>query len=85
VFVSGKPFKPSLIFVGKARNYPTIKRHSTRVGSGLTHKYKARLKRIVKYKHPNLFCTFVSDEEKCFFNNIDCCERNGNVFVHQKK
>jgi hypothetical protein len=42
VFVPGRNFKPSLMFVGKIRNLPwsgAPERCFTRVGSGLTHKH----------------------------------------------
>jgi hypothetical protein len=54
VFVSGKPFQPSLMFVAKARNLPQSEVHlrcSTQVGSSFT----------------NIFRTFVIYGRKKFF------------------
>jgi hypothetical protein len=42
VFVPGKPFQPSLVFVGNARSLTlrgAPERFFTQVGSGLTHKH----------------------------------------------
>jgi hypothetical protein len=39
MFVSGKPFQPSLVFVGKQGAYSGKERLKGMVGSGLTRKY----------------------------------------------
>ncbi len=57
MFVSGKPFQPSLEFVGKARSLSQSgapERLLNRVGSGLTHKDKTRLERLARDKHSSL-------------------------------
>jgi hypothetical protein len=53
----GKPFQSGLIFAGKKR---ARERCSTRIGSGLTHKYYTRLERFNRDKHFILFGLFVS-------------------------
>ncbi len=43
VFIHGKPFHPSLMFLGEAKIF-------TLVGSDLTHKHLIRPKRTIRYK-----------------------------------
>jgi hypothetical protein len=69
VFVSEKPFHPSLSCVGKARSLPKSgapERLFIRVGSGLTHKHKTRLKKLDTDKHSSLLYKFVSFGLKSF-------------------
>ncbi len=70
MFVPGKPFQPSLVFVGKARSLPksgALERSFTRVGSGLTHKIQDRLERLARDKHPSLLHQFVCyGRNKCY-------------------
>jgi hypothetical protein len=44
MFVPSRPYQPSLMFVGKAKNLTQTgapERYFTQVGAGLTHKHKA--------------------------------------------
>ncbi len=43
---------------------------SDKVGSGFIHKYKVRLSRLARYKHPGLIVHSISDE-KNKFQNVD--------------
>ncbi len=57
MFVPGKPFQPSLMFVGKARSLPksdAFERCFTLVGSGLNRKHWTRVKRFVRDKRSSL-------------------------------
>ncbi len=70
MLVSGRFFKPSLMFAGKARSLPqsgSTQMSIIRVGSGLTHKLKTWLERFVKDKHSGLLGTFVSHKK------VKCC------------
>jgi len=68
MFVPGKPFKPSLMFVGQAGAYPSEAPFSffTRVGSGLTHKHLTRLEKLAEDKHSRLLHKFVNYGQKSF-------------------
>ncbi len=55
--VHGKPFQPSLLFVGKARSLlygVAPKKCFTQVGSGLTHKHRSKLERLAWHKPSSL-------------------------------
>ncbi len=57
MFVHGKPLRPSLMFVGKARSLPLsreLERSFSQVGSGLTHKHETRLERLARDEHSSL-------------------------------
>ncbi len=68
MFVRGKPLQPSIKFARKPRSlfeWRTFHVHSW-IGSGLTRKNQARLERLTKDKHSNLFEPFVSCKEKVY-------------------
>ncbi len=63
MFVLGKPFQPTLMFLGKATSLPlsgTSWRCFTREGSGLTRKHKTRLERLARDKHLSLLQKIVN-------------------------
>jgi hypothetical protein len=63
VFVLGRPFQLTLMFVGKVKSAPWIgtpKRSSTQVGSSLTHKHQTRYERPAKEKRYSLLEIFVN-------------------------
>ncbi len=54
MFLGGRPFQSSLMFVGKTRSLPSngaSEKCFTRVGYGLTHKHYTWLERPAKDKH----------------------------------
>ena len=63
MFVPGKLFQPSLIFVGKAG---APERCFTREGSGLTCKHYTRLEKLAMDKHPSLLQKSVNYGQKSF-------------------
>jgi hypothetical protein len=67
VFVSDKPFQPSLMLaVGNVRSLPLSgapERSFSKVSSGLTHKHYTRLERVAKDKYSSLLGPFVSYAE----------------------
>ncbi len=78
MFVPGKPFQPSLMFVGEARSLPwsgAPERSFTRVGSGLTRKRKTRLEKLAVHKHSSLLRKSVNYGRKIFYSTglIDAC------------
>ncbi len=71
VFVHGKPFQPSLMFVGEVRSLPqrgSLERCFTRVGSSLTHKRQTRLERFARNKHSSLLQKSVNNSCKMFYS-----------------
>ncbi len=69
MFVLGKPFKPSLIFVGEARSLPLSgapERYFTQVASGLSCKHQTRLERLAMDKHSSLLRKSVNYGRKSF-------------------
>ena len=71
MFVPGKPFQPSLMFVVKARSLPlsgTPERHFTWLGSGLTHK-QSRLEKLDREIHFSLLRKSVSYGQKSFITS----------------
>ncbi len=73
-FVLGKPFQPSLMFVGEARSLPqggAPERCFTRVRSGLTCKRYTRLER--QNKHPSLLRKSINYGRKKFYNTGPWC------------
>ncbi len=84
VFVPGKPFQPSLTFVGKARSLTqsgTTERRFTGVCSGLTCKHKTRLQRLARDKHSSLSQTFINNICKKLYNIVSC-EEFSYFFLH---
>jgi hypothetical protein len=68
---NGKPFQPSLMFVGKARSQPKSgapERYFTRAGSSLACKHYTRLERLATDKCYALFLKFVTYGCKKFYN-----------------
>ncbi len=71
MFVPGKLFQPSLMFVGEYRSLPLSgapERCLTRVGSGLTRKNLTRLERLARDKHPSLLRKSVNYDHKKFYS-----------------
>ncbi len=66
MFVPGKSFKPSLMFVDKAGVYPS--EATSRIGTGLTHKHKTRMEKFARDEHSSLLRTFVNYRHKKFYN-----------------
>ncbi len=69
--VPGKPFQPSLMFVGNARRPPQSgapERCFTQVGSGLTCKQLTKLKRFARNKCSSFLQKFVTYDRKKFYN-----------------
>ncbi len=64
MFVLGRPFQSSLMFVDKARSLP--KQCFNLVGSGLTHKHKTRLEMFDRDGHSNLLQIYVKYGRKIF-------------------
>jgi hypothetical protein len=63
MYFRGKPFHPSLKFVGKTKSLPKMEvfeRCSTQAGSCLTLNYKTRFERPARDKHSSLFGLFVA-------------------------
>ncbi len=57
LFVPGKPFQHSLMFLGKARSLPTSgasERCFIHLGYSFTSKHKTKLERLAMDKHSNL-------------------------------
>jgi hypothetical protein len=73
VFVTNKPFQPSLMFVGKARANPreALKRSSPlEQALVLTNNYLARLEKLAGEKHSSLLRTIVNYESKKMYNIV---------------
>ncbi len=71
MFVPGKPFRPSLMFVGKAKAYARVEQlkcTSLVLGPGLSYKHWTRLERLVRDKHSSLLRKFVNYDRKEFYN-----------------
>jgi hypothetical protein len=71
VFVPGKPFQPSQMFVSKARGLPyrgATEVCFTRVGFGLICKQYTFLEWLATHKDYNLVQTFVNYGRKRFYN-----------------
>ncbi len=71
MFVPARPLKPSLIFVGKARNLlksETLEKCFTCVSFSLTRKHYIRLESPVWYKHSSLLFKFVNYGREKFYN-----------------
>ncbi len=71
MFILGKLFQPSLMFVGKASCLPLSGGHEgyfTQVGSGLTCKHYTRLEKFASDKHSSLLRKFVNYGRKKFYN-----------------
>jgi hypothetical protein len=66
VFVSGRPFQPTPMFVGKVR--APERSLQTLTNYGLTLKYLTRLVRSVRYKHSSSLQTFINYDGKKFCN-----------------
>ncbi len=66
----GRPFKPSLLFVGKAG---AAERRFTRVGSSLTSIHKTRLEKPVRDEHSSLLQAIVNDGRIKFYNVGNRC------------
>jgi hypothetical protein len=69
VFVLGKPFQSSLMFVDEARRPPkrgVPERCFTQVGSSLTRKHYTRLERLAKEKYSSLLRESVNYDRKKF-------------------
>jgi hypothetical protein len=69
VFVPGKLFQPSLMFVGEARKLPwseAPERCFTQVGSSLTRKHSTSLEKLARDKHPSLLRISVNYGQKSF-------------------
>ncbi len=68
MFVPGKPFQPSLIFVGMARAYPIVGylQCITWLGSSLTRRHKIRLERLARDKHFSFLRKFLNYRQKSF-------------------
>jgi hypothetical protein len=64
MFAPGKPFQPSLLFVGKARILPLS--GTTFVGSCLTCKHYTILERLARDEHSSLLQEFVNYNCKSF-------------------
>ena len=85
VFLPGKQLQPSLMFVSKAKAYPSktpFRFSLLGQASGLTHKRWPMLERPAMDKHSSLLRTFVIYGRKKFYN-IDprmqnVCLGNGN-------
>ncbi len=63
VFVPGKPFKPSLMFVGKTGTYPSethLVCSTLGQAAGLIHKNYSRLEKLAKDKHSSLLRKFIN-------------------------
>jgi hypothetical protein len=61
VFVPNKPLQPRIMFVSKARAYPTFHVLYTRIGSWPCPQHKTRLEKPARDKH--ISSPFVSYEE----------------------
>jgi len=68
VFAPIKPFQPSLIIPGEVRSFP-IKSGTLFGASGVTCKYRIRLKKLVRNKRSSLFK--FGAEEKVLFVDTD--------------
>ncbi len=71
MFAPGKPFQPSLLFVGKARSLPLSgapERCFTWVGSWLICKHYTILERLSRDEHSILLQKFVTYGYKKFYN-----------------
>ncbi len=63
MFVLGKLYQPSLVFVDKARSLTysgARERYFTKVSSGLTDTHQTRLERLTRDKHSSLLRKFVN-------------------------
>jgi hypothetical protein len=57
MFVPGKPFQPSVMFVSKTGSYPSevpFKCSTLGLAPGLTHKHYTRLEKLARDKHSSL-------------------------------
>ncbi len=70
--VSGKPFQLSLMFVGKAGEYPS-EAPFYRKGSGLTRKHQTWLERLARDKHSSLLRKSVNYDRKWFYSTSPQC------------
>jgi hypothetical protein len=65
--ISGRPFKPTLMFVSKAGAFPsgvTFKCLTLRQITGIPHKHYTLLEKFGRNKHFSLLGQFVTYEEK---------------------
>ncbi len=79
VFVPGKPFQPSLMFVSKCTTLIQIGvflRGSIQEGCGLYRKHQIKPERHDKDKHSSLLQTFIITDEKMFCNTWPRLSRN---------
>ncbi len=78
MFVNGKPFQPSLMFVGKAGAYPIeepFRCCTLGQASGLAHKQETRLERLTRDKHSNLLRNFINHRQKGFIALVSMLKR----------
>jgi hypothetical protein len=71
VFDDGKPFQPSLMYVGKPKSLlysGAPGRYFTRVGCGLTRNHLIRLERLARDMHSSLLLKVVTYGRKKFHN-----------------
>ncbi len=71
MFVLGKPFQPSLMFIVNSRGLSysgAPERCFTWVGSGLTCKHVTRLERLARDKHSRLLRKYVNYVRKKFYS-----------------
>jgi hypothetical protein len=57
LIIVGRPYQPSLMFVGKPGNQyksGALERRFTRIGAGLIHKYMTRLEMLARNKHSKI-------------------------------
>ncbi len=77
MFITGKLFRPSLMFVGKVRSLPysiVYFSYSSQVGSSLTHKHKMNVEGLARDKHFSLLQTFLNYEHKKSYNVGPLCQ-----------
>jgi hypothetical protein len=85
MFVLGKPFQASLLFVCKARSLTLIRAHQgffNRVGSCFTNNHYTTLEKIARDKYPNLLRIFVNSVRKKFYNFDTRCQCYKSCFHH---
>jgi hypothetical protein len=79
IFVPGKPFQPSLMFVGNGKAKSLLLRRasfrcSTWVRSNLSHKHQARLEGLATDKRSSLLRTLINYGHRKFCTNGNHCQ-----------